>query len=67
MIGLWIRKGIIDMEEIVHAINDLSGWVAVLCLIQTFHLLFKDNSGSYRLGKIEKAIENLISLVKEKK
>lgn len=55
------------MEEIVHAINDLSGWVAVLCLIQTFHLLFKDNSGSYRLGKIEKAIENLISVVKEKK
>ncbi|MCM1235745.1 MAG: hypothetical protein NC489_37090 [Ruminococcus flavefaciens] len=55
------------MEELVQAINNLTGWVAVLCLIQVFHLLFKDTSGSYRLGKIEDTIKHLTSIIERKK
>ena len=54
------------MDELVRAINNLSGWVAILCMIQFFHLLFKDTSGSGRLEKIEKAIRDLIVAIRHK-
>lgn len=52
------------MDELIHAINGLSFWIATLCGIQWLHLLFKDTSGSGRLEKIEKAIRDLISEIR---
>lgn len=47
------------MEQLVIAIDNLTFMVGVLCLIEFLHLVFKDNSGSWRLKKIEEAIKDL--------
>lgn len=55
------------MEQLITAINNLTASVTILCIIQFLFLLMKDTSGSYRLRKIEEAIQELIHTIKFKK